>query len=82
MAGDITVAGTTMAMEFHRYGLMPVQLLAIQKWSQALLQFSSVGSCGTPISEPAMISAVGLNEFSNTTASGTRKPIESTTRTR
>jgi hypothetical protein len=53
---EIATAGTTIRMEFMKYGLQAGRLDADLRLDQALSQGSIVQSCGRAIMPPAVIS--------------------------
>ena len=69
---EIATAGTTIRMEFRKYGLSPVGCTPICALLQALSHGSSVASRGSASMLPSRISDSGFSEFTSMTKSGSR----------
>src|SRR6185295_18112664 len=69
---DTSTAGTTIRIEFKKYGLSPVASTPICAVDHAARHGSSVNICGRSTMLPCSISASGFTEFRSMTASGTR----------
>ena len=70
---EMTTAGTTILIEFQKYGLSPVGSTPIWALLQALDQGAVVKADGKASMLPPRISSSGFTEFTSMTNSGKRK---------
>src|SRR6059058_1797153 len=69
----MTVLGTVIATEFQNPVRTPSQAAPVHTAPQASRQGASVNACGSARMPPWRISAIGLNEVTIITYSGSRK---------
>ena len=68
----MATAGTTIRIEFRKYGRSPVGSTPICAVDHACRHGSSVQTCGRAIMLPPVISDSGLTEFTPITYSGSK----------